>query len=106
MMCRSHSQNRSLPLNDLHDAPGPNRTPSLTQSQRPSLRLVRLPVITELARPDDVSLSANPSQTSKGRIMQRLSTYIAEGRTLGATTTPANPAVVERLKNQYEAEEG
>jgi acetyl-CoA synthetase len=37
--------------------------------------------------------------------MRRLLKDIAEGRTLGDTTTLADPAVVDRLKTQYEADE-
>jgi acetyl-CoA synthetase len=37
--------------------------------------------------------------------MRRLLKDIAEGRALGDTTTLADPSVVERLKNQYEATE-
>jgi len=37
--------------------------------------------------------------------MRRLLKDIAEGRALGDTTTLADPAVVERLKQQYEATE-
>ena len=58
-----------------------------------------------LARPDDVIFSADLPKTRSGKIMRRLLKDIAEGRALGDTTTLADPAVVERLKNQYEAEE-
>jgi acetyl-CoA synthetase len=37
--------------------------------------------------------------------MRRLLKDIAEGRALGDTTTLADPNVVARLKDQYEAEE-
>ena len=40
-----------------------------------------------------------------GKIMRRLLKDIAEGRTLGDTTTLADPSVVARLKDQYEAQE-
>ena len=59
-----------------------------------------------LARPDDVIFSADLPKTRSGKIMRRLLKDIAEGRTLGDTTTLADPAVVERLKNQYEEKEG
>ncbi|MGH7613611.1 MAG: acetate--CoA ligase [Gemmatimonadales bacterium] len=58
-----------------------------------------------LARPDDVLFTADLPKTRSGKIMRRLLKDIAEGRTLGDTTTLADPAVVERLKTQYEAEE-
>jgi len=44
-------------------------------------------------------------KTRSGKIMRRLLKDIAEGRTLGDTTTLADPAVVDRLKSQYEADE-
>jgi acetyl-CoA synthetase len=37
--------------------------------------------------------------------MRRLLRDIAEGRTLGDTTTLADPSVVASLKEQYESEE-
>jgi acetyl-CoA synthetase len=37
--------------------------------------------------------------------MRRLLKDIAEGRTLGDTTTLADPAVVNRLKEMYEGQE-
>jgi acetyl-CoA synthetase len=58
-----------------------------------------------LARPDDILFTADLPKTRSGKIMRRLLKDIAEGRTLGDTTTLADPTVVERLKNQYEAEE-
>lgn len=58
-----------------------------------------------LARPDDILFSADLPKTRSGKIMRRLLKDIAEGRALGDTTTLADPSVVERLKNQYEAEE-
>ncbi|PYP65015.1 MAG: acetate--CoA ligase [Gemmatimonadetes bacterium] len=59
-----------------------------------------------LARPDDVIFSADLPKTRSGKIMRRLLKDIAEGRTLGDTTTLADPAVVQRLKDQYEEKEG
>jgi acetyl-CoA synthetase len=38
--------------------------------------------------------------------MRRLLRDIAEGRALGDTTTLADPAVVENLKNKYEESSG
>jgi hypothetical protein len=37
-----------------------------------------------------------------GKIMRRLLRDIADGRTLGDTTTLADPTVVAKLKEQYE----
>jgi acetyl-CoA synthetase len=59
-----------------------------------------------IARPDDIFFSADLPKTRSGKIMRRLLKDIAEGRALGDTTTLADPAVVARLKEQYENEEG
>jgi acetyl-CoA synthetase len=56
-----------------------------------------------LARPDDVLFTADLPKTRSGKIMRRLLRDIAEGRTLGDTTTLADPNVVAGLKEQYEA---
>ena len=58
-----------------------------------------------IARPDDIYFSADLPKTRSGKIMRRLLKDIAEGRAIGDTTTLADPAVVSRLKDQYEAEE-
>lgn len=54
-----------------------------------------------LARPDDIFFTAELPKTRSGKIMRRLLRDIAEGRTLGDTSTLANPNVVEGLKQQY-----
>ena len=59
-----------------------------------------------IARPDDIFFSADLPKTRSGKIMRRLLKDIAEGRALGDTTTLADPAVVAKLKEQYESEEG
>jgi acetyl-CoA synthetase len=58
-----------------------------------------------IARPDDIFFSADLPKTRSGKIMRRLLKDIAEGRALGDTTTLADPAVVSRLKEMYEAQE-
>ncbi|HEU5170496.1 MAG TPA: acetate--CoA ligase [Gemmatimonadales bacterium] len=58
-----------------------------------------------IARPDDVLFSADLPKTRSGKIMRRLLKDIAEGRALGDTTTLADPAVVNRLKEMYEDQE-
>ncbi|HEU5357709.1 MAG TPA: acetyl-coenzyme A synthetase, partial [Gemmatimonadales bacterium] len=58
-----------------------------------------------IARPDDLFFTADLPKTRSGKIMRRLLRDIAEGRALGDTTTLADPAVVARLKDQYESEE-
>ncbi|MBI2167243.1 MAG: acetate--CoA ligase [Candidatus Omnitrophica bacterium] len=59
-----------------------------------------------IARPDDIIFSADLPKTRSGKIMRRLLRDIAEGKTLGDTTTLADPQVVARLKDQYEEKEG
>jgi acetyl-CoA synthetase len=59
-----------------------------------------------IARPDDVIFAADLPKTRSGKIMRRLLRDIAEGKTLGDTTTLADPSVVQRLKDQYEDEQG
>jgi acetyl-CoA synthetase len=59
-----------------------------------------------IARPDDILYAADLPKTRSGKIMRRLLRDIAEGRTLGDTTTLADPAVVARLKTEYEEKEG
>src|SRR5688500_7369525 len=58
-----------------------------------------------IARPDDILYAADLPKTRSGKIMRRLLRDIAEGRTLGDTTTLADPAVVARLKTEYEEKE-
>jgi len=58
-----------------------------------------------IARPDDILFAADLPKTRSGKIMRRLLRDIAEGRALGDTTTLADPAVVARLKEQYEGQE-
>jgi acetyl-CoA synthetase len=54
-----------------------------------------------IARPDDVIITADLPKTRSGKIMRRLLRDIAEGKALGDTTTLADPAVVEKLKEKY-----
>jgi acetyl-CoA synthetase len=58
-----------------------------------------------MARPDDIYFAAELPKTRSGKIMRRLLRDVAEGRALGDTTTLADPAVVEALKQQYGEEE-
>ncbi len=55
-----------------------------------------------LARPDDIVFAAELPKTRSGKIMRRLLKDIAEGRALGDTTTLADPAVVQALKQKYQ----
>ncbi len=59
-----------------------------------------------IARPETVIFTADLPKTRSGKIMRRLLKDVAEGKALGDTTTLADPTVVERLKAQYEGEEG
>jgi acetyl-CoA synthetase len=59
-----------------------------------------------IARPDQILFAADLPKTRSGKIMRRLLRDIAEGKTLGDTTTLADPAVVSRLKSEYEEKEG
>ena len=59
-----------------------------------------------IARPEAILFAADLPKTRSGKIMRRLLGDIAAGRALGDTTTLADPAVVESLKNRYEEKEG
>jgi acetyl-CoA synthetase len=56
-----------------------------------------------IARPDQILFAADLPKTRSGKIMRRLLRDIAEGKTLGDTTTLADPNVVRRLKDEYES---
>jgi acetyl-CoA synthetase len=58
-----------------------------------------------IARPDAILFTADLPKTRSGKIMRRLLKDVAEGRALGDTTTLADPAVVEKLKQEYESSE-
>jgi acetyl-CoA synthetase len=58
-----------------------------------------------IARPDDILFAADLPKTRSGKIMRRLLRDIAEGRAIGDSTTLADPAVVARLKTEYEDKE-
>jgi acetyl-CoA synthetase len=78
---------------------------SSTDALREELKAHVAKKIGALARPDDILFTADLPKTRSGKIMRRLLKDIAEGRTLGDTTTLADPAVVAKLKDQYEAQE-
>ena len=59
-----------------------------------------------IAKPEMVIFTADLPKTRSGKIMRRLLRDIAEGHAIGDTTTLADPAVVEHLKELYEEEEG
>jgi acetyl-CoA synthetase len=55
-----------------------------------------------IARPEEILFAADLPKTRSGKIMRRLLRDIAEGRALGDTTTLADPAVVAKLKENYD----
>lgn len=57
-----------------------------------------------LARPDDIIFTAELPKTRSGKIMRRLLRDVAEGRTLGDTTTLADASVINSLKDRYKDE--
>lgn len=59
-----------------------------------------------IARPDEIIFTAELPKTRSGKIMRRLLRNIAEGAVLGDTTTLADPAVVDNLREKYEHLEG
>lgn len=59
-----------------------------------------------IAKPEMVVFTADLPKTRSGKIMRRLLRDIAEGRAVGDTTTLADPAVVRKLQQMHEAEEG
>ncbi|MEX2610778.1 MAG: acetate--CoA ligase [Gemmatimonadota bacterium] len=77
-----------------------------TEALRQELRQHTADKIGAIARPDDILFAADLPKTRSGKIMRRLLRDVAEGRALGDTTTLADPAVVARLKDEYEAKEG
>jgi len=58
--------------------------------------------IGSIARPEDILFTADLPKTRSGKIMRRLLKDIAEGKAVGDTTTLADPAVIARLKAEYE----
>ena len=77
-----------------------------TDSLKAELREHVARKIGAIARPDDILFAGDLPKTRSGKIMRRLLRDIAEGRALGDTTTLADPAVVARLKSEYEEKEG
>jgi acetyl-CoA synthetase len=57
-----------------------------------------------IAWPDEILFAAELPKTRSGKIMRRLLCDIADGWAMGDTATFADPTVVARLKEQYEAE--
>ena len=59
--------------------------------------------IGKFARPEKIIFSADLPKTRSGKIMRRILRDIATGQSLGNVTTLADPAVVESLKEKYNA---
>ena len=81
---------------------GHSSSPSLTDELKAHVSKK----IGAIARPDQILYAADLPKTRSGKIMRRLLRDIAEGKTLGDTTTLADPNVVRRLKDEYESMEG
>ncbi|ABB15628.1 acetate--CoA ligase [Carboxydothermus hydrogenoformans] len=79
---------------------GVEGTPELVQE----LKQFVAQKIGALARPDDIFFTAELPKTRSGKIMRRLLRDIAEGRALGDTTTLTDPAVINKIKEQYKDE--
>jgi acetyl-CoA synthetase len=77
------------------------RPPSL--ALRDELREFVAQKIGALARPDEILFSADLPKTRSGKIMRRLLRDIADNRTLGDTTTLADPNVVLNLTGAWQA---
>jgi acetyl-CoA synthetase len=57
-----------------------------------------------IAKPANIVFTPELPKTRSGKIMRRLLRDVAENRTLGDTTTLADPAVVEEIKERATAE--
>ena len=79
---------------------GVQNSPSLTEELKGHVAKK----IGSIARPDEILFAVELPKTRSGKIMRRLLRDIADGRALGDTTTLADPAVVVKLKEQYEEE--
>ncbi len=77
----------------------------ITDALKAELRQHVADKIGAIARPDAILFAADLPKTRSGKIMRRLLRDIAEGRAMGDTTTLADPAVVARLKTEYEGKE-
>jgi acetyl-CoA synthetase len=84
---------------------------TLKEGQKPSTGLEHelkehvVKKIGALARPEDIHFAADLPKTRSGKIMRRLLRDIADGKAIGDTTTLADPAVVAKLKTEYESQE-
>jgi acetyl-CoA synthetase len=60
--------------------------------------------IGKIARPSNIVFTPELPKTRSGKIMRRLLRDVSEQRTLGDTTTLADPTVVEEIKTRAETE--
>ncbi len=74
-----------------------------SQELRDQLNALVSEKIGKFARPEKIIFSADLPKTRSGKIMRRLLRDIATGQSLGNVTTLADPAVVESLKEKYNA---
>ena len=58
-----------------------------------------------LARPEQVHFTPELPKTRSGKIMRRLLRDVAEGKSIGDTTTLADPGVLKGLQANYEEKE-
>ena len=59
-----------------------------------------------IAKPANIVFTGELPKTRSGKIMRRLLRDVAENRPLGDTTTLADPAVVEELRERGQADQG
>jgi acetyl-CoA synthetase len=71
-----------------------------TPEKREEIRAHVARKIGPIGRPDEVYFAPDLPKTRSGKIMRRLLRDIAEGRDLGDTTTLADPAIVNALRDQ------
>ena len=81
---------------------GVNPTPSLADVLKKHVTKK----IGAIARPEEILFTADLPKTRSGKIMRRLLRDVAERKALGDVTTLADPTVVEKLRGQYEEQEG
>jgi acetyl-CoA synthetase len=62
--------------------------------------------IGKIARPANIVFTPELPKTRSGKIMRRLLKDVSEQRTLGDTTTLADPTVVEEIRDRATAEAG
>ncbi len=60
-------------------------------------------VISPIAKPAEVALIPELPKTRSGKIMRRLLRDLAEGKELGDTTTLADSAVVDSIKQAFDS---